>query len=216
MSRLVSTSTCSTDVGEWRSTSEVGVLKCCVPSERLAFSGKIQYPSVLIRAESGLKCETMDDSHSNPDQLNKPADHTSKNLYDVLFGPLTKFFSLLAIVASFYLPVDGLGIDLCWIRKMLSLPCPGCGLTRSVTCISHLNFSDSWVYHPFGFLFYSLFVANLLLQVSPERFKGSLRNSFSRHDRATWIAYKTVISCFVVFGIARMVWCYFDAGQNHV
>lgn len=158
----------------------------------------------------------MGDSHSKPGQSNKPITHSSKNLYDVLFGPLTKVFSLLAIVSSFYLPVDGLGIDLCWIRKMLSLPCPGCGLTRSVTCISHLQFSESWAYHPFGFLFYSLFVANLLLQLSPECFKSSLRNSFSQHHRVTWIAYEAVISSFVIFGIARMVWCYFDAGQNHV
>ena len=177
MLQLASTSTSSTGVGKRRAMRDSGIRACLLSSERLAFSGQIQYPSVLMRAESGLKCDTMDDSHSNPDQSHKPITHSSKNLYDVLFGPLTKVFSLLAIVSSFYLPVDGLGIDLCWIRKMLSLPCPGCGLTRSVTCISHLQFSESWAYHPFGFLFYSLFVANLLLQSSPECFKSGLRNT---------------------------------------
>ena len=158
----------------------------------------------------------MVDGHSKRDLLSKPATSPPKDLYGVLFGRLTNVFSFLAIVATFFLPEDGLQIDLCWIQKLLALPCPGCGLTRSITCISHLHFAKSLIYHPFGILIYSMFLANVLLSITPRSFSRGMRNTISRNERLAWMAYSAVVMCFVGFGIARMIWCYFSSGLNHV
>jgi hypothetical protein len=99
---------------------------------------------------------------------------------------------------------------------MLALPCPGCGLTRSITCISHLHFEKSLAYHPFGILIYLLFLANILLSITPERFNRGLRIAISQNERLAWAAYNTVIISFVAFGIGRMIWCYFGTGLNHI
>jgi hypothetical protein len=136
---------------------------------------------------------------SNTSERSVPVESSEpKNLYDILFSPFTAVFAAVALTASFFLPDDGLGIDICWIRKLLDLPCPGCGLTRSITCISHLHFSKSWAYHPFGLLFYGLFVTNILLVFSPRKYKNGLRKTFSRHGRRSIAAYGVFITCFVV------------------
>jgi hypothetical protein len=53
------------------------------------------------------------------------------------------------------LPVQGgrslLGLpSLCLFQTMTGLPCPGCGMTRSLVCCCHLRFADSIIYHPLG------------------------------------------------------------------
>ena len=62
----------------------------------------------------------------------------------------------LAVVfaASFFLPFNGLGISTCAFRNTFSIPCPGCGLTRSFVAISHGEFAAAMRWHPLGILIY--------------------------------------------------------------
>ncbi len=154
----------------------------------------------------------MDNRTSEVDCFSIPDALTRKPMHHVLFGRLTNIFSLLAIAATFLLPEDGLQIDLCWIQKTLSLPCPGCGLTRSVTCVSHLAIAKSFTYHPFGILIYLLLMVNVLLLISPARLNRGMRNMVSQNERATRAVYSVAVFLFVAFGIARMTWCYFSKG----
>lgn len=39
---------------------------------------------------------------------------------------------------------------LCIFRNLTGLPCPGCGITRSVVCCAHGHWSDALRYHPLG------------------------------------------------------------------
>lgn len=60
------------------------------------------------------------------------------------------------------LPSDGLGILLCPFNLLFDLPCPACGLTRSMSSLLHLQFAKSLFFHPLGgvvlfFLFTRLF-----------------------------------------------------------
>ncbi|MDR3710893.1 MAG: DUF2752 domain-containing protein [Capsulimonadaceae bacterium] len=51
------------------------------------------------------------------------------------------------------LPVDGrvAGIpNLCVFHAVTGLPCPGCGMTRSLICLMHGRFHESFLYHPLG------------------------------------------------------------------
>lgn len=40
--------------------------------------------------------------------------------------------------------------DSCWSRRFLNIPCPGCGLTRSVVATLHGQWANAWHLHPVG------------------------------------------------------------------
>lgn len=63
--------------------------------------------------------------------------------------------SLLLIAALIPLPThEGaslLGLpNLCGFRLLTNLPCPLCGMTRSLVCACHLRFAESMRFHPLG------------------------------------------------------------------
>jgi len=45
----------------------------------------------------------------------------------------------------------------CLFQKIFGIPCPGCGITRSLIAISELDIATSWQYNPAG-CFISLFI----------------------------------------------------------
>ncbi len=128
-----------------------------------------------------------------------------RHLYDVVFSPLTACFAIVGLVLSFLLPTDGLGVTVCWFKSCFELPCPGCGLTRSVTCISHLQFGKAWDYHPFGTLIYALFVANAVLLIVPKEKRQALKNRISRNDRWLRPIYMGIVLSFLTFGCLRIL-----------
>ncbi len=128
-----------------------------------------------------------------------------RSLYDILFSPFTACFAVFALLLSFFLPTDGVGITICWIKAYTDLPCPGCGLTRSITCLSQFQFVKAWNYHPFGPLIYALFVANAMLLVLPRSKKTALKRQFRSHDRWLKPIYMALVLSFLTFGILRML-----------
>jgi len=132
------------------------------------------------------------------------------NLYDVIFSPMTAAFAVIALTLSFFLPTDGLGVSICWFKSLFGLPCPGCGLTRSVTCITHLQFSKAWGYHPFGPIVYALFVANALLLVVPHKNRERLKQRISRNNHWLRPIYFAVVLSFLAFGCLRILFGIFS------
>jgi hypothetical protein len=139
------------------------------------------------------------------DQLERPSRVGRRSLYDVVFSPLTASFAVVGLALSFLLPTDGLGITVCWFQSLYDLPCPGCGLTRSITCISQLQFSKAWAYHPFGPLVYALFVANAALFVVPKAKRESLKRFMSRNERWLKPVYLAIVLSFLTFGCMRIL-----------
>jgi len=134
-----------------------------------------------------------------------------RNLYDVIFSPLTALFAIAALLLSFLLPPDGMGVPLCWFKSLYGHPCPGCGLSRSLTCISHLQFGKAWTYHPFGPLIYALFFANALLLLLPRQQRARLRMRLAEQDRWLRPIYWAIVASFLVFGIVRLLWSVLSA-----
>ncbi len=60
--------------------------------------------------------------------------------------------------------------NLCGFRALTGIPCPACGITRSVVCCCHLRLGDAVAYNPVGPL-----VVGLLLFAAVARFTGAER-----------------------------------------
>ena len=98
-----------------------------------------------------------------------------------LASPVTYWLAAIGVVAALVLPVEGIGIAVCNFRKWTGLPCPGCGLTRSVTALAHLEPRLAWFHHPFGypiFLTMVTFAPAALWRAWRER----LERTLDRHD----------------------------------
>ena len=87
----------------------------------------------------------------------------------------------LIVVAVIMAVVSLLGHGLCPSRELLGLPCPGCGLTRSILLILRGRFAESWRLQPFGYAWLALAVVFILD-----------RYVFETHQRL-WMGLLTVI-----------------------
>ena len=126
-------------------------------------------------------------------------------VFRALFNPLSMRLALVVLAATFVLPPDGLGVPLCWFEGLYGLPCPGCGMTRSLTSITHLQLGDALGYHPFGFVVWAL-----VLVLAAANFVGERR----RQGLGAWLAarrtsarrlYLGFVLAFVAFGVLRLV-----------
>lgn len=119
--------------------------------------------------------------------------------------------AVLALGVSLWFPVDGLGVDMCWFMSTFELPCPGCGLTRSVTNISHGQWATAWQYNPFGFVTYGFFLM-ALAGLLPDRALTRLRRATRRYANTLhWITMLILVG-LVAFGAIRLV-LYLQAGK---
>ena len=59
--------------------------------------------------------------------------------------------------------------SLCVFHRLTGLPCPGCGLTRSVVCCAHGLFAASVSFHPLGVFVFAALVVLSLARFAPLR-----------------------------------------------
>jgi len=125
-----------------------------------------------------------------------------------LLNRLSMRLALVVLVASFLLPTAGLGVEICWFKGMFGLPCPGCGMTRSLTSVSHLEIGQALHYHPFG-----LVVWLLVLGLAVANFVGRERRDrvgrwLVRHRQRARTGYLGFVYAFVAFGVIRLAVAY--------
>ena len=127
-----------------------------------------------------------------------------KNVHDILFGRATGRLAIAAIIASFLLPTAGAGIKLCMMKNLFELPCPGCGLTRSVTSVSHLELTKAWNYHPFGLIIHPFLCFAALGVFLSKEARRRMRVWFWKHHRMVYAVHLTLIVAFLLFGFVRL------------
>ncbi len=63
------------------------------------------------------------------------------------------------------LPLIGILPDSCWFRRLSSLPCPGCGLTRSFISLAKGELLRAWRFNPVGPILFVLVAAQIPYRV---------------------------------------------------
>jgi len=61
----------------------------------------------------------------------------------------------------------------CVFQKFLNIPCPGCGVTRSLLTIAEWNILAAWDYNPAGLFLFLYFVVQIPLRITALRFQNT-------------------------------------------
>lgn len=143
-----------------------------------------------------------------PEPLSPPIPAEQAMLFSgftaAVLHPLTTAMALVGFVmGAFFLPVKGFGVSTCGFLLTTGLPCPGCGLTRSVTCALNGLFASAWAYNPFGLVF-ALFFAGLgPLTFLPASWRRALVGRLARWDGIVGWAFVTFCVMLVGYGLVR-------------
>jgi hypothetical protein len=151
----------------------------------------------LSRQEKEEKKEKKEEKPKKKDEPGGP-------VFKAMFGRGTTIFAFAVLIGSFIMPPNGIGFALCWFKNMTGLPCPGCGLTRSIACITHLHFGEAVHYHPFGPVVYVLAILAVAMKFAGERRRQKLAAVFDRNRRLAGGIYWSVVGAFIVYGLVRL------------
>jgi len=110
--------------------------------------------------------------------------------------------ALAALVIIVLLPSEGMGVLLCPFSFLFDLPCPACGLTRSMSSLLHLEFGKSFFYHPLGGLVVLLLVTCLFTN-RPDRLVW--RVHLNERFQIPVFTLRNVVFLFLAVWFQRMV-----------
>lgn len=70
--------------------------------------------------------------------------------YIRLLPSTPRFTATVLLLLTGLHPSDGIGVNLCPFRWHFGIPCPLCGLIRSMSAFMHGGFTAAWELHPLG------------------------------------------------------------------
>ncbi len=107
------------------------------------------------------------------------------------------------LVSMYCLPPELLNLEVCPFKLMYNVPCPLCGISRSMYHTARGNIALAYSFHPAGiFLFFTLLSAFPVLLFSP------LYNLIRKYNTRTgFLRYYAIgISIMIIlFGIVRII-----------
>jgi len=102
-------------------------------------------------------------------------------------------------------PVGGDLPEFCAFQTNFDLPCPGCGLTRSVTSFLQFEFWMSWNYHPFGFMFGIVFILLTPFAFMTTSLRNRIRAKLLPYEHIFGRFFMIYVGVLFLFGIVRIV-----------
>ncbi|MGE3107054.1 MAG: DUF2752 domain-containing protein [Phycisphaerales bacterium] len=117
---------------------------------------------------------------------------------------LVGWLAAAALLAALIHPPAGLGVPFCPSKWVTHAPCPGCGMTRSLSCAIRGQFTRSWHYHPFGPPLLGAIASAAVLGLLPRGPRAGVWTRVMRHRRALTAAAVGLALLMLAFGIARM------------
>ncbi len=129
----------------------------------------------------------------------------SKGIVRMLLNRPAGFLGLLAIVlGGLVLPVTGATAEsICGLERSAGVPCPSCGLTRSVTCVYQGEFLAALQYHPLGYFFAFIFLMMAPSLFYPNSMRNQILNKLTPHARIFGWVFITMIVFMFAYGINR-------------
>jgi len=123
--------------------------------------------------------------------------------YALWFGKHGVVVAWLGLLTAVLSPPQGLGVALCSFHNATGLPCPGCGVMRSLSCGIRGMLLESWHYHPLGLLVLGLFVITVWQSLWPASWRARLAQRMQEHAGLWGALYLGFVGTFVAFGIIR-------------
>lgn len=120
-----------------------------------------------------------------------------------LLTPASRRVALLVMVASVFVPITGLGIDLCPVHHLTGLPCPGCGLTRAFAAWSQGELGVALGLNPFIVFAWPTFLVLALLAFAPTSVRLAVERALDRRGPLLSAMYRLVLMAFLGFGLIR-------------
>ena len=115
---------------------------------------------------------------------------------------IVAWIGLLVAVIS---PPHGFGISVCWFSGATGLPCPGCGVTRSLSCGLRGLWLESWHYHPLGMFILALFGFTAAQSLLPRPARERLAQGLKDRAFSCNTVYLAFLVVFIGFGVARAI-----------
>lgn len=121
-----------------------------------------------------------------------------------------QWLSLIGGGAAFFIPVGHFDVSLCFFYNFSGVPCPGCGLTRSVHFALHGGWLHAFYYHPFGLLA-SVLIAFFVVTAF-WRLPGRLFERVKRHTAAGIVVVAVGMIAFAGFRVWHLRAAIFGEG----
>ncbi|HWI57550.1 MAG TPA: DUF2752 domain-containing protein [Bacillota bacterium] len=127
----------------------------------------------------------------------------TRRVYDLWLGRHCVWVAWLGLLAATLSPPHGSGFLVCWVQSATGVPCPGCGLTRSLSCGLRGRFLESWHYHPMGLLILALFAFTALQSLCPKTLRDRLAQYLQSRPALFHALYLASVATFLSFGLLR-------------
>ena len=126
-----------------------------------------------------------------------------QRVYDLWLGKHCVVAAWLGLLLAVLSSSGGVGFELCWFKAATHLPCPGCGLTRSLACGIQGMLAESWRYHPMGPLILGLFVFTATQSLLPGAIRERIAERMQARATIVHSVYVGFVITFLVFGTIR-------------
>lgn len=114
-------------------------------------------------------------------------------VWERIFGDIKKYGSGILIVLMVWFLLSLMGKGICPLSNLFGLPCPGCGLTRSLLLFLTGNWKASFAMHPFAGAWVLFFIV-----------MGAERYYFNKNGRWKSVILIVLLASMLVYYIYKM------------